>query len=65
MHATIHFRKFCLLVCCFEDSAVILTVVWYECETWCHTGNEELSLNMFENGVEENIWTQNGFPFTV
>jgi len=39
---------------------VILPVVLYRCETWSLTLREERKLRVFENGVEENIWTQEG-----
>jgi hypothetical protein len=36
---------------------VILPVVLYECETWSLTLKEEHRLRVFENSVEEVIWT--------
>jgi hypothetical protein len=32
----------------------------YGCETWSLTVREEHKLRVFENGVEENIWTKEG-----
>jgi hypothetical protein len=37
--------------------AVILPVVLYGCETWSPTLGEEHRLRVFENSVEEDIWT--------
>jgi hypothetical protein len=37
-----------------------LLVVLYVCETWSLTVREEHKLRVFENGVEENIWTKEG-----
>ena len=39
---------------------IILPVVLYGCETWLLTLWEERKLRVFENGVEENIWTKEG-----
>jgi hypothetical protein len=36
---------------------VILPVVLYGCETWSLTLGEEHRLRVFENSVEEDIWT--------
>jgi hypothetical protein len=36
----------------------ILPVVLYGCETWYLTLREEHKLRVFENGAEENIWTE-------
>jgi hypothetical protein len=36
---------------------VILQVVRYGCETWSLTLGEEHRLRVFENSVEEDIWT--------
>jgi hypothetical protein len=36
---------------------VILPVVLYGCETWSLTLREEHRLRVFENSVEEDIWT--------
>ena len=36
---------------------IILPVVLYGCETWSLTLREENKLRVFENSVEENIWT--------
>jgi hypothetical protein len=36
---------------------VILPVVLYGCETWSLTSREEHRLRVFENSVEEDIWT--------
>jgi hypothetical protein len=36
---------------------VILPVVLYGCEIWSLTLGEEHRLRVFENGVEEDIWT--------
>jgi hypothetical protein len=33
-------------------------VVLYGCETWSLTVRKEHRLRVFENGVEENIWTE-------
>jgi hypothetical protein len=37
---------------------IILPVVLYECETFSLTLWEEHRLRLFENGAEENIWTE-------
>jgi hypothetical protein len=39
------------------DKTVILPVVLYGCETWSLTLREEHRLRVFENSVEEDIWT--------
>jgi hypothetical protein len=39
---------------------VILPVVLYECKTWSLTLGEEHRLRVFENCVEEDIWTKKG-----
>jgi hypothetical protein len=39
---------------------VILPVVLYGCETWSLTLREEHRLRVFENGAEEDIWTEEG-----
>jgi hypothetical protein len=39
---------------------VILPVVLYGCETWSLTLREEYRLRVFENSVEEDIWTKKG-----
>jgi hypothetical protein len=36
---------------------VVLPVVLYGCETWSITLGEEHKLRIFENSVEEDIWT--------
>jgi hypothetical protein len=36
---------------------VILPVVLYGCETWSLTLREEHRLRVFENSVQEDIWT--------
>jgi hypothetical protein len=36
------------------------TVVLYGCETWSLTLREEHRLRVFENGTEEDIWTEEG-----
>ena len=36
---------------------IILPFVLYGCETWSLTLREERKLRVFENSVEENIWT--------
>jgi hypothetical protein len=36
---------------------VILPVVLYGCKTWSLTLREEYSLRVFENSVDEDIWT--------
>jgi hypothetical protein len=36
---------------------VILSLVLYGCETWSFILREEHGLRVFENSVEENIWT--------
>jgi hypothetical protein len=40
--------------------SIILHVVLYGCETWSLTLWEEHRLRVFENSVEENIWTKEG-----
>jgi hypothetical protein len=35
-----------------------MPVVLYGCETWSLTLREEHRLRVFENGAEENIWTE-------
>jgi hypothetical protein len=40
---------------------IILPVVLYGYETWSLTVREEHKLRVFENGVEENIWTKEGW----
>jgi hypothetical protein len=37
---------------------IILPVVLYGCETWSLTLREEHRLGEFENGAEEDIWTE-------
>jgi hypothetical protein len=37
---------------------IILPVVLYGCETWCLTLREEHTEGDWEQGVEENIWTE-------
>jgi hypothetical protein len=37
---------------------IILHVVLYGCETWSPTLREEHELTVYEQGVEENIWTE-------
>jgi hypothetical protein len=37
---------------------IVLPVVLYECETWSLTLREEHRLRVFENGAEENNWTE-------
>jgi hypothetical protein len=37
---------------------MILPVVLYGCETWSLTLREEHRLGVFENGAEEDIWTE-------
>jgi hypothetical protein len=39
---------------------IILPVVLYGCETWSLTLGEEHRLRVFENGAEEDIWTEEG-----
>jgi hypothetical protein len=39
---------------------IILPVVLYGCETWSLTVREAHKLRVFENSVEENIWTKEG-----
>jgi hypothetical protein len=39
---------------------IILPVVRYGYETWCLTLKEEHRLRVFENGAEEDIWTEEG-----
>jgi hypothetical protein len=39
---------------------IILPVVLYGCETWSLTLKEEHRLRVFENGAEEDIWTEEG-----
>jgi hypothetical protein len=39
------------------NKTVILPVVLYGCETWSLTLREEHRLRVFENSVEEDIWT--------
>jgi hypothetical protein len=39
---------------------VMLPVVPYGCETWSLTLKEEHILRVFENGAEENFWTEDG-----
>jgi hypothetical protein len=36
---------------------VILPVVLYGCETWSLTLSEEHRLRVFDNSIEEDIWT--------
>jgi hypothetical protein len=38
-----------------------MSLVLYWCETWSLTVREEHKLRVFENGVEENIWTKGGW----
>jgi hypothetical protein len=38
----------------------VMPLVLYGCETWSLTVREEHKLRVFENGVEENIWTKEG-----
>jgi hypothetical protein len=40
---------------------IILPVVLYGCEIWFLTLKEKHKLKVFENGVEENIWTKEGW----
>jgi hypothetical protein len=37
---------------------VILSMVLYGCETWSLTLRKEHRLEVFENGAEEEIWTE-------
>jgi hypothetical protein len=37
---------------------IILPVFLYGCETWSLTLREEHRLRVFENSVEENMWTE-------
>jgi hypothetical protein len=39
---------------------IILPVAQYGCETWLLILMEEHKLRVFENGVEENTWTEEG-----
>jgi hypothetical protein len=39
------------------NKTVILPVVLYRCETWSFTLREKHRLRVFENSVEEDIWT--------
>jgi hypothetical protein len=41
----------------YEYKTVIFPVVLYGCETWSLTLGEEHRLRVFENSVEEDIWT--------
>jgi hypothetical protein len=37
---------------------VVLCVVLYGCKTWSVALREEQRLRVFENGAEENIWSE-------
>jgi hypothetical protein len=39
---------------------MILPMVLYGCETWSLTSREKHRLRVFENGADENIWTEEG-----
>jgi hypothetical protein len=63
MLATIQFRNFCLLICCVKIrilKTIILPAVLYGCESQSLTLREEHRLRVFQNGAEENIWTEVG-----
>jgi hypothetical protein len=63
MLVTIQPRNFCLLSKNLKIriyKTVILPVVLYGCETWSLTLREVHRLRVFENGAEENIWTEDG-----
>jgi hypothetical protein len=39
---------------------IILPAILYGCGTWSMTLREEQRLRVFENGAEEDIWTEEG-----
>jgi hypothetical protein len=60
-HSVKNLSSFYLLSKCIKIriyKTIILSVVWYWCETWSLTLWEEYRLRMFENGAEENIWSE-------
>jgi hypothetical protein len=63
MLAIIQSKIFCLPVFVRKNlkietyKTVILPVVLYGCETWSLTLRKEHRLRVFENSVEEDIWT--------
>jgi hypothetical protein len=64
MLATIQFRTFFPLVCCWKTKTIriyktiILPVVLYECETWSLALREEHRLRVFENWVLRRLFGQ-------
>jgi hypothetical protein len=63
MHATIQSTIFCLLVCCRKTRKLecgVLPVVLYGCET-CSFDIKGRTQSVWEQGAEEDIWTQAGW----
>jgi hypothetical protein len=63
MLAIIQSKIFCLNILYKKNLKIIiyktvtLPIVLYGCETWSLTFGEEHRLRVFENSVEEDIWT--------